>query len=819
MPILLLILLITTLGIDSACGTCVADSDWSVGEWGECSRSCGGGYQTRNRTRCCHDNESTETCLERCQSRSVGDVPETYRTCNKFCFNGGKFDENTGLCRCRQGWTSVCCQEVSTSYKFDCSITTSKTYQDVPPQAADGPETTSLSRVYVVKAQMPNEPFTKESFHPLNINMVIRLCSHNIQSINGCTIDQTSTSLNLLHNGTVIYNERYLGDVSHVFLEISQGDRIVEYDWIPEFLDVNDQDTHFYCSRDFSHSQHSDLGRHRRWANRRLKIVIRTSGSLSSGTDATVTMKINGEKASSRNMDMDGHFERRDVDTSMRSINEIGKIQSIRIWHNNQGSGPGWKLDWVHIYELSEPDVIYEFGCNCWLDGGRNGKDLRHRTDCPNIANCVTQRCRTCTTCQSRSKDYFFRLSTDGETCDRCPVIPNCQTQPCLTCDACNPPTKNNVIFKLTGGNTTCERSCQDMGSTAEMSLQWLSPDKERCDLTCSYVDNRWCWPGNCSSGLMTSCSCESGFRKSGNSTCDITTKADLLTCNIGIEDHRHEVRNSTSIGNTTSCYSQTDIYINIQPESMSFKITSECQKKILSTPPVYINRTYIGIVDSSLTVTRQDISGAEHILSSTPLRGGGNCNKTLSSSTPSPSLSCDRVLIGSSSLQNGEWLCGRIKVFSGGSFDYQNFHRDIIGNERFTPLSESKTICFRYDNAAPVHCTTDSRFPCSSATPMRLSTRTTRSPNITVEVSGWIDPYPLRGSPEKASGGEVLSVPCVWCEALRSEYTGCRLCQQYISFKPPNGQQCEHHSLTPIRACHVCYICGSPRCCWKCRV
>ncbi|XP_046580917.1 uncharacterized protein LOC124288444 [Haliotis rubra] len=458
MSTLLLILLISTLGIDSTRGTCVADCDWSVGEWGECSRSCGGGYQTRNRTRCCHDNESSEVCQERCQSRPIGDAPETNRPCNKICFNGGEFDENTGQCRCRQGWTSTCCQEVSTSYKFTC-ISTSKPYQAVDPQVADEPETTSLSRVYVVKAQRPNEPFIKENYVPLNINIVIRLCSYHAQSIGGCAINQTSTYLNLLHNGAVIYSERsgYLRDVSHVFLEIPFGDRALEYDWIPEFLNVNGQFSHFHCSREFSHDQHTVLGRHRRRASRSLKIVIRTSGSLYSGTKATITMRITGDKGSSSSMNMDGSFQRGDVDTSYRSINEIGRIQSIRIWTSGNGYNPNWKLDWVHIYERSESSVKYEFRCDCWFKGKDNGRDLWHGTACPGISNCLTQRCRTCTTCKSRSKDVFFRLSAN----------------------------------------------------------------KRKCDITCSYVDNRWCWPGNCSSGLMTSCSCESGFRKSGNSTCD----------------------------------------------------------------------------------------------------------------------------------------------------------------------------------------------------------------------------------------------------------------------------------------------------------
>ncbi|XP_048259189.1 uncharacterized protein LOC125384307 [Haliotis rufescens] len=457
MPTLLLVFILARLAANSACGTCVADCDWSVGEWGECSRSCGGGYQTRNRTLCCHDNESTETCLERCHNKSYAGAPDTHRTCNNLCLNGGKFDDNTGLCWCNQGWISTCCQEASTSYKFACSVSTRKTYPKILSQVAGEPESAALSRFHVVKAQLANELFTVETYIPQEINIVLRLCSHNVYSKDGCMVDHMSTSRDLLRNRTVIYNGGYLGEIRSVFLEVSQKERLVEYEWVPEHLDVSDQYSHLHCSRKMSHIQHPSIFRHRRWASRDLQILIQTSDSNYAGTDATVSMIIYGDKGSSRSMDMDGSFESGDVDTSMRSINEIGRIRSIRIWHNNRGTNAGWKLDWVRISELSEPGVTYEFGCSCWLEDNNNGKDLRHSTACPSISNCATQRCRTCTACQSPSKDFYFRLSAD----------------------------------------------------------------KVKCDTVCSYVSNRWCWPGNCYNGLLTSCSCDSGFRKSGTSTCD----------------------------------------------------------------------------------------------------------------------------------------------------------------------------------------------------------------------------------------------------------------------------------------------------------
>ncbi|XP_067660107.1 uncharacterized protein, partial [Haliotis asinina] len=379
---------------------------------------------------------------------------------------------------------------------------------------------------------------------------------------------------------------------------------------------------------------------------------------------------------------------------------------------------------------------------------------------CSSIANCHTQRCHTCVECDTPPAEHFHKLSSDKHTCQLCPYLENCLKQECHECTRCvNPPATANYIYRMQKDKQRCYRSCVDMSGDIRHSLLWLSPDKEHCDATCSYVKDRWCWPGTCSDGLSKSCSCEAGFRRNGRAVCDVDTKADLITCNVGIEDLSGVTKNSTSVGNSTDCYSQTDVYVNIQPGFMSFRITADFQHNVTSSQPVYVNRTYIGIVDSNLTVERRTLSGTDLTLSSTTLRGGGDCKKTLSSSTPSSLMSCDRVLNGSSSLLNGEWLCGVIKVYSGGSFDYKNFDRHYLGNKAFTPLEQSKTICFRYDNVAPVHCTADSRFPCSSESPLFLSTRATKSPNITVGVSGWIDPYPESGKQEQASGIKYYKV------------------------------------------------------------
>ncbi|XP_071081006.1 uncharacterized protein [Haliotis cracherodii] len=762
MPTLLFVFVLATFGTNSACGTCVADCDWSVGEWGECSRSCGGGNQTRNRTLCCHDNESTETCLDRCHNKSYAGAPDTHRMCNNVCFNGGTFDGNTGVCRCRQGWTSTCCQKVSSTYKYNCRPhAVQRTDVNVYTNYSyfDGSNITTQNAVYVVKTHMPRGMVDVNVGR--NMSVGITFFTDTKQTSEG-NVRHMAASFSSLLKETLIYRGLLFGNLTKISLEVAwRGGHFR----IPEAIDVTSTNlvhpSAFRCVRKLSEMESLQrLVRKRRSGSRSLKIEIRTSSAWFSGTGAKVYVRLTGDKGVTGDMRMTGGFGKGDIARNTVSIDEIGVIQKLRIWHDNTGSRAGWNLDWVRVHELSESGVTYEFHCGCSLKGGNNAHERTHSTVCRSIDNCRTQRCHTCVECKTPPEKHYFKLSTDKHTCTLCPYLENCMKQECHECTTCNaPPATANYIYRMQKDKQRCYRSCVDMNGDIKHSLLWLRPDKEHCDATCSYVKDRWCWPGTCSDGLTKSCLCDAGFRRKGSAICDVDTKATLLTCNVGIEDIRGSMRNSTSIGNMTDCYSQTDVYINIQPEFMTFSITADFQQKVSSSPPVYLGRTYIGIVDSNVTVTRRNLSGTEHILSFTKLRGDGDCSKALSSSTPSALVSCDRVLNGSSSLQNGEWLCGRIKVYSGGSFEYKNFDGRILGNNRFNSLEESKTICFRYDNVSPVHCTKDSRFPCSSASPLRLSTRATKSPNITVGVSGWIDPYPESGKQEQASGVKYFKV------------------------------------------------------------
>ncbi|ESO97796.1 hypothetical protein LOTGIDRAFT_208950 [Lottia gigantea] len=112
------------------------------------------------------------------------------------------------------------------------------------------------------------------------------------------------------------------------------------------------------------------------------KVTVFTGNKKGAGTDANVSIILFGEfgdsgekKLSSRK----NNFERNKVDEFLLECPKLGRLERIRIGHDDTGFGPGWFLDKVIVDDVAVSKV-YEFPCQRWLasdeDDGQISREL-----------------------------------------------------------------------------------------------------------------------------------------------------------------------------------------------------------------------------------------------------------------------------------------------------------------------------------------------------------------------------------------------------------------------------------------------------------
>ncbi|XP_064633987.1 lipoxygenase homology domain-containing protein 1-like isoform X3 [Lineus longissimus] len=114
------------------------------------------------------------------------------------------------------------------------------------------------------------------------------------------------------------------------------------------------------------------------------RVTVFTGNVRGAGTDANVHVCLFGDQGEStpKRLDKTGNnFERGKKDEFMISCPAVGKIQRIRIGHDNSGPSPGWFLDKVIVDDL-ELNRVYEFPCQRWFakdeDDGKLSRELVH---------------------------------------------------------------------------------------------------------------------------------------------------------------------------------------------------------------------------------------------------------------------------------------------------------------------------------------------------------------------------------------------------------------------------------------------------------
>ncbi len=82
-------------------------------------------------------------------------------------------------------------------------------------------------------------------------------------------------------------------------------------------------------------------------------VAVKTSDKFASGTDANVFLQLFGRKGMSAPIQLKesinhrNKFERNKSDVFFYDQPSVGDIESVKIWHDNSGPGPGWHLEMV----------------------------------------------------------------------------------------------------------------------------------------------------------------------------------------------------------------------------------------------------------------------------------------------------------------------------------------------------------------------------------------------------------------------------------------------------------------------------------------
>lgn len=99
------------------------------------------------------------------------------------------------------------------------------------------------------------------------------------------------------------------------------------------------------------------------------KVTVYTGSKTGAGTDANVYITLFGEFGDSGEKKLTSrknNFERGKADEFILECPKLGRLERVRIGHDNTGFGPGWFLDKIIVDDV-EMGTVFEFPCGRWL--------------------------------------------------------------------------------------------------------------------------------------------------------------------------------------------------------------------------------------------------------------------------------------------------------------------------------------------------------------------------------------------------------------------------------------------------------------------
>ncbi|VDP26141.1 unnamed protein product [Schistosoma curassoni] len=157
-----------------------------------------------------------------------------------------------------------------------------------------------------------------------------------------------------------------------------------------------------------------------KWLMNTYEVRIITGDKVYAGTDASVYITLFGENGDSgerkltKSLTHRNKFERGQTDVFQLEIVDLGKINKVRIRHDNSGVNPSWYLSMIEVFNISKSQSVhglkdqpnethhlvkYTFNCEAWLSTEHDEKvvdryfsaEIIKPQDTPSIAPKITK--------------------------------------------------------------------------------------------------------------------------------------------------------------------------------------------------------------------------------------------------------------------------------------------------------------------------------------------------------------------------------------------------------------------------------------------
>ncbi|KAL3857352.1 hypothetical protein ACJMK2_012028 [Sinanodonta woodiana] len=235
----------------------------------------------------------------------------------------------------------------------------------------------------------------------------------------------------------------------------------------------------------------------------------------------------------------------------------------------------------------------------------------------------------------------------------------------------------------------------------------------------------------------------------------------------MGISSANNEAKNSTS-GNPNDCMHESFTYFKFHPARIHFTMESVFNVKIYSSKPTHIEEYSFGVVKTAVTLKIQSRTGQMNKYGSDlEMNTLRTCTTSFSDEHPAGGIASCQSEVPTPSVQNGDRLCLEFTSFGGGFLITKDFRNYPSAKQIYKRTRSAREVCFRYDDAPPIHCSNN--YSCRDE-PLSVSRRITTEPSVDIYFSGWKDLSPTVSQPDQASGIEKYVVLLLGVQELDNQ-------------------------------------------------